>query len=419
MGTANFRIRHASDDRTSVLETPVVCKHFNRDRNIDVYAQRSRNPDGKEPTIESINQNLKSTLNLTGLVKGDAKSTIFMRVGKCKYLICFRKIGNRYNVNGDFANLDIIMKAISRTIMRSAFINGEGEEAQEALDDYLLRCIEVPENVSYAMENRVPYKFFEREDGAVHERSTRLSLMRIATDNYALEISSGVWGEISVKNLNTFVNSYLHNKRTGKWYMVSPAELWTRTVGEKPTNAQTKIMKEFLKQNRRSDLAEQRAMQLFDDMVRKYDTVTKGVHINRSGEKVLAMFIRGKYADWMVTDNQSKRGIQDVSTYVLTSKALGENDIMTVLDESIVNTTNKQPYWAGPICIDNLSSGASVGDQFAARAFACMNDTMLVKLVSTVRRYINGHEAGQESLRLDWDAMCELSKQAPEIKDRS
>ena len=112
MGTANFRIRHASDDRTSVLETPVVCKHFNRDRNIDVYAQRSRNPDGKEPTIESINLNLKSTLNLTGLVKGDAKSTIFMRVGKCKYLICFRKIGNRYNVNGDFANLDIIMKAI-------------------------------------------------------------------------------------------------------------------------------------------------------------------------------------------------------------------------------------------------------------------------------------------------------------------
>ena len=418
MGTANFRIRHASDDRSSVLETPVVSKAFNRDRNIDIYAQRQRNNISKEPTIESIHNNLKNTLQVIKLVRADPKQTLFMRVGKCKYLICLRKIGNRYNVNGDFANLDTIMKGIARTIMRSAFINGEGEEAQEALDDYLLRCIEVPENVSYAMENRVPYKFYERTETGVEERNTRLSLMRIAPDNYALEISSGVWGEINVKNLNTFVNSYLYNKRTGKWYMVSPAELWTRTVGNKPTPAQTKIMKEFLKQNRRSDLAEQRAMQLFNDMVNKYDTITKGVFTNRAGEEVLAMYVRGKYADWMITDNQSKRGIQDVSTYVLTSKVLGQNDIMVELD-NVVNETNKQPYWAGPICIDNLSSGASVGDQFAARAFACMNDTMLVKLVSTVRRYINGHEAGQEDLRLDWDAMCELSKQAPEIKDRN
>jgi hypothetical protein len=418
MGNVTIRIRHASDDRASVLITNLICKQFNRDRTIDIYAQRSRSANGKEPTIESINNNLKSTLQLTKLVKAHPKQTLMMRIGECKYLLCFRKIGNRYNINGDFANLDTIMKAISRTILRSAYINGKGEEAQEALDDYLLRCIAVPENVSYAMENRVPYKFFERVEGKVEERSARLSLMRIAPDNYALEISSGIWGEINTKNLNTFINSYLHNKRTGKWYMVSPAELWTRTVGEKPSGAETKIMKEFLKQNRRSDLAEQRAMQLFDDMVRKYDTITKGA-FNKNGVKLLAMYVRGKYADWMIVDNQSKRGIQDVSTYVLTSKTIGENEIMQDLEQPLTNTTNKQPYWAGPICIDNLSSGASVGDQFAARAFACMNDTMLVKLVSTVRRYINGHEVNQEELRLDWDAMCELSKQAPEIKDRS
>ena len=89
------------------------------------------------------------------------------------------------------------------------------------------------------------------------------------------------------------------------------------------------------------------------------------------------------------------------------------------ISQPITNETDKTPYWAGPICIDNLSSGASVGDQFAARAFACMNDVMLVKLVSTVRRYIDTHTVNQKELRLDWDAMCELSKQAPEIKDRS
>ena len=44
-------------------------------------------------------------------------------------------------------------------------------------------------------------------------------------------------------------------------------------------------------------------------------------------------------------------------------------------------------------------------DQFAARAFACMNDPMLIKLVSTVGRYIPNHTKGQTDVRLDWDAM--------------
>tara|TARA_R110002012_G_scaffold303918_1_gene506203 strand:+ start:2076 stop:3338 length:1263 start_codon:yes stop_codon:yes gene_type:complete len=415
---ATFRIRHASDDRNSVLQTTVSCRHFIRDRNIDVYASRQRQHISKEPTIESITQNLKNTLNIISLARTHGKAGILLRIGKCGYLVSLRKIGGRYNINGTFANVDIILKAIARTVMRSAFLNQDSEEAQDALDDYLIRCITVPENVSYAMENRVPYKFFERTETGVEERSTRLSLMRIAETNYALEISSGVWGEINAKNLNTFINNYLYNKKQGKWFMISPAELWFRTVGTKGTPAQVKIMKEFLKQNRRSDLAEQRAMQLFNDMVNKYDVVTKGTFVNRDNQKVLCMYIRGKLADWMVVDNQSKRGIQDVSTYVLTSKTLGENDIMVEVD-NVINNTEEQPYWAGPICIDNLSSGASVGDQFAARAFACMNDPMLVKLVSTVGRYIRGHEEGQEEVRLDWDAVCKLSEQAPEIKDRN
>ena len=415
MGEAIFRIRHASDDRNSILETKLTSSAFMRDRTIDIWAQRQRQNISKEPTIESIHNSLKNTLRVNHLVRTSEKSSIFMRVGNCKYLINMRKVGNRYMANGEFANLDTIMKAISRTIMRSAYINGEGEEAQEALDDYFFRCIYVPENVSYAMENRVPYKFYERTNDGVQERNTRLSLMRIAEDNYALEISSGVWGEIKTRDLNTFINSYLYNKRTGKWYMVSPAELWFRTVGEKATPAQVKIMKEFLKQNRRSDLAEQRAMELFNDMVNKYDVVTKGVY-SRNGQDVLAMFVRGKYADWMIVDNQSKRGIQDVSTYVLTTR--NTQDVNPVIP-NVINNTDKEPYWAGPICIDNLSSGASVGDQFAARAFACMNDTMLVKLVSTVRRYIQGHEMNQEDIRLDWDAVCKLSSEAPELKQRN
>ena len=106
----------------------------------------------------------------------------------------------------------------------------------------------------------------------------------------------------------------------------------------------------------------------------------------------------------MIIDNQSKRGIQDVSTYVLTKVGARDNVIPAIAEPTIDN--DEFGYkWSGPICIDNLSSGASVGDQFAARAFACMNDPMLIKLVSTVGRYIPEHKAGQTDVRLDWDAM--------------
>ena len=45
-------------------------------------------------------------------------------------------------------------------------------------------------------------------------------------------------------------------------------------------------------------------------------------------------------------------------------------------------------HWKGPICIDNMQSGSSIGDQFVARALAFLNDTMTVSRVSTIKRYL-------------------------------
>ena len=87
MGEIIFRIRHASDDRNSILETKLTSSAFTRDRNIDIWAQRQRQNISKEPTIESIHNTLKGTLNITGLVRSDERKSIMMRVGNCKYLI--------------------------------------------------------------------------------------------------------------------------------------------------------------------------------------------------------------------------------------------------------------------------------------------------------------------------------------------
>ena len=254
------------------------------------------------------------------------------------------------------------------------------------------------------MENRVPYKFFQRVEGKITEHNCRMNVMQIAPSNFAVEISSGVWGEMGLKDLNTFVNTYLNGHKKGKWYMISCEELFEKTTGEKPTLAQVKIMKEYLKQNRKQDIVEKRAMELFDNMVRDYDVIKRGTFTKSDGEEVLSMYVRGKIADWMIVDNQSKRGIQDVSTYVLT-KVTSRDNVIPAIKEPTIDNDEFGFKWTGPICIDNLSSGASVGDQFGARAVACMNDPMLIKLVSTVGRYISDLEEGQTEVRLNWDAM--------------
>tara|TARA_R100000353_G_scaffold69116_1_gene53465 strand:- start:3988 stop:5205 length:1218 start_codon:yes stop_codon:yes gene_type:complete len=404
MGKVEFRVRHASDDRNSIISTTVTSKIFVRDRVIDIYARRGNIASSKEPTIEGFTNAIKQQLRVVDHVRNSPKKSALLRIGNCGFLAVLRKDGVRYNLNGVYANLDILVKALARTIFRSCYITGDGEEADEALDDYMQRCIDMPENITYVMENRVPYKFFQREEGKVTEHNCRMNVMQIAPTNFAVEISSGVWGEMGLKDLNTFVNTYLNGHKKGKWYMISCEELFEKTTGNKPTDAQTKIMKEYLKQNRKQDIVEKRAMELFENMVRDYDVIKKGTFVKSDGKEVLAMYVRGKLADWMIIDNQSKRGIQDVSTYVLTRTTTNDNVIPAIAEPTIDN--DEYGYkWSGPICIDNLSSGASVGDQFAARAFACMNDPMLIKLVSTVGRYIPDHTKGQTEIRLDWDAM--------------
>lgn len=405
----NFRIRHASDDRTSILEAPLSSRSIRRTRNVDIYARRGNRSDATEPTIQAIYQALKNN-DILGIVRRNPRPVLF-RIGRCRYLISVHKDGSRYAINGEKHNVEIILKGIARTIMRAAYLDGEGVDAQEALDDYLNRCLLIPENVAYAMENRVPYHFYEREGNEIFVRKTRLNLMQTDVDKFAIEVSSGVWGDIEVRELNSLVDCYLiGRKRSKKWSNLPPAKLYYQTVGDLPTKPQVKIMKEFLKQNRKPEGAEKRAMELFDNMCRDYPDITKGQH-----KGVLAMFVRGKYADWMIVDNQSKRGIQDVSTYVLTTGNSGEAQ-PEPFSHPITNNTDKVAKWAGPICIDNLSNGATKGDQFAARAFACKNDAMLKKLVSTVSRYIQDHAVNQQDIRLDWDAMCKLSEKAPKIK---
>ena len=82
-----------------------------------------------------------------------------------------------------------------------------------------------------------------------------------------------------------------------------------------------------------------------------------------------------------------KRGFQDVSTYmVYSSENTGTHELIKLNKLKSAENTNLQ--LRGPICIDNMMSGASKGDQYAARAMAVMNDHVLGTYVSTVRAHL-------------------------------
>lgn len=234
----------------------------------------------------------------------------------------------------------------------------------KALSLYLSRLNRLPENVSYALENRAPYLFWN--DYEKHE--VRLNAQLIGESEIALEVSDGVWGTMSVKAFDSFLNAHRYGSKRSKWAFISPRQLYVETVGKEPLDSEVKLMKSFLLQNRTSDLVEKRARELVHSLVEKYPY---NIQIEEKDGNITTMFVRGKAWDWKLESRRIKAtGTQDVQTFVYGHDTIAPS------------------VYRGPICIDNLASGSSIGDQFATRALALLNDTVVVEMVSTIRSYL-------------------------------
>ncbi len=307
-------------------------------------------------------------------------------IGEEGYMVHFNKVKTRYYVNGIMGNKSVLLAALARTIFKSCFTDDTVE-----LEKFLYKHIHIPENVSYALENRAPYYFYlEDENGNYGKRiECRLKVNLIGEKNVAIEISDGVWGELTIKQMNVYMNSYLKKKKQGNWSNLSPSELWAKTMnGEKPTPAEEALMVAFLNQNRTSKVVKERARDLMIHIGRRFPD---RIAINwGSPDKLLdvsenptVMYIRGKLADWKLTDRGLKsQGQQNVSTYVWVK---GED----------------KGRWAGPICVDNLDNKSPTGDQFVTRAMGLLNDNMLVSRVSTIKGYLGDvHKENQTQCRI-------------------
>ena len=136
-------------------------------------------------------------------------------------------------------------------------------------------------------------------------------------------------------------------------------------------------MREFLAQNRTEDLIENRAKELLRDITQQYPSRIKLIEDDNNEPEV--MYIAGNDYDWKLSNSKYKSDIQMVSTFVR-QKRIAYDDEGNIAEE--------EWFWSGPICIDNMARGSSLGDQFATRAFALLNDNMTVARVNTIKGYL-------------------------------
>jgi len=274
-----------------------------------------------------------------------------------------------------------LLVALSRYLYRSCF-----EEDGQVLLQYLIKMINLPENVSYVLENRTPYWYFNVEEREKVE--VRLKTKMIGEQECALEISDGIWAPLSINELDIFINYFYHgHTRAKRWAHLSPKKLWTELMGSPPSSSQLKLMMEFLVQNRTQDIVEDRAKQLMANLEIKYPNRIKLIKIDR----YTIMLVKGKACDWAIINSTYKTKIQKVKTYAyIANEHLGSIDRYTsgrvAHKKAVPNFLSGQ--LRGPICIDNIHSNSSLGDQYAARALALLNDTTTIKLVNTIAKYL-------------------------------
>ena len=367
------------NDAQEYYTTTIRCNTFTFAEEHTLSYDRS----AKDPIQKSIEDYWRSVLSTRRKSQGyyysrrnfGERFNHVVFINECPVLLV--REGIRYQLNGKSYSLGTICSALARLTYKSCF-----ENSPEVLLSHLYSTLNLPENVKYCMENRAPFHFYD--DYA--KIDVRLNVVQIDDKLLAMEISDGIWGEITSQQLDTYCNFYVHGKSRGSWKRLSPESLYSRLMGKKPSSSELAVMIAFLKQNRMQDIVDERAMQLVRDMVIQHRGRLIPTY-DKSGT-LEQLIVKGQHYDYKLTNNSFKSGIQMVSTYIWQPVGERHQSGRNEKDEAIYETVLSPPKWRGAICIDNMADGSPVGDQFATRALALLNDSHTIKIVNTIKAYI-------------------------------
>lgn len=337
-----------------------------------------------DPIIENIRQAMRTwffprtRLNRFSILYNDDNQNVIMsrKMEGGMFTLHLLFNGSNVRINGASVSKENAEKVVSKVINRLCF-----ESSCERMKEYTEMLLTVPPRVVHALENRTPYRYFR--DG---ERvKVRLNTKRISEKECALEISDSVWIPIKNKDLDSFIKYHKESNNRSKKWNLSPMNLIRTLDIETYSNMSTsaeKVMHHFLDQNRTQKLVEERAQKLLTEMEEKFPTRLK-VFMHKDSEDDdeprKSMLVNGKLADWVIMPQRRVHNVhQSVEVYAVGGQgpnrehtvALGQYDLK------------------GPICIDNVHSNSSIGDQIVSRALALLNDHVAVQAIHTLKGYV-------------------------------
>ena len=168
----NINIREPTDRASFKYKTSILVKGdsaYERQQRINLNPNEFR--DAHEPTIHAIYTFLNGALSTKKRrnrhqydVNKPREFNFMITIGADSFHgsglpILFYKKGTRYGINGKITSKENLLRSLSRTIYRSCFTNDSLE-----LHTYLEKNLTLPENVSYALENRAPFHWYKERE---------------------------------------------------------------------------------------------------------------------------------------------------------------------------------------------------------------------------------------------------------------
>tara|TARA_R110002020_G_scaffold120162_4_gene273917 strand:- start:10026 stop:11270 length:1245 start_codon:yes stop_codon:yes gene_type:complete len=375
---------HASEDGITKLKRKHYMSPHNWESRVDRYST-------KDPLVEDFCKVLELNLPRGDYWDRFAPHAYIVTFYISGFPFLFEKNNNRFKLMG----VNITKKEGLVALAKTAMYAGTSKKAGGEVFLFFNKYMETPNLIKRAMEERIEYKFPQTEykEQNVYNYITHkyefktlpktiyhkvlINVQKISKKKYALEISDNVWGEMSEKDLLSFIKIFVNKRRNtrSKWWKILPNHLWEETMGDAPTESQLNTMIQFLLHNRKDKIVIDKSLEL----VRTLETFND-IRVRRKGTS-LVVLVRGKEAFWCICGEIPSKnigGLQDVITVMFTEKTKDETESLYL------------NYGGREVCIDNLMGGSSIGDQIYTRAILCMNDAASKEKISTMKQRIEG-----------------------------
>ena len=330
---------------------------------------------------------------------------------------------------------------------------------QDKVDEFVYNSKDSVPEVLAAMTNNLKFNYIL--NGSWETSLLKVSL--ISRKEVAVQLYEGWWMPMKQTAFRSLFNAGWG--RNNKYSTMSPEELYFNCTGEHLTDVQIKYMYAYLDQNTSTKLVTKRSLELLDGLPEMFPTRVKKFDFDtdKNGYRYnTVMFVKGNQLDWIVSgsvnyekvrtgrQNVSSQVVIDIRNFNLQVTKPAEEGIGSINNYEIKSWSNlmfhcvamkNNPNWRfdlipkqnfygmsslnlrrntgaiyyckeskqafvslSGICIDQSNTDVSIGDQFASRVMAFLNDTASFNRVSTMRSYSKIKPA----FRVDFDALSEL-----------